>query len=171
VGSLASGDSLPVSCPWTPSVSGSGTVHACLKAEIVYAFDSDYQNNCAQHNIQIEQAGSPARFRMEVVNPTGEDLTIRVLNDLTPHTGWRINQSETTFFMGALDCPRVVNFTLTPTLRTRDHVSVNIRIVGINHNQQQVDLGGVGLVARPPRRWVGRLLRPVGRAVAFWRSW
>ncbi len=113
-GPLAPGGSMSVSLPWTPSISGPppGTVHACLKAEIVTPFDTDYDNNCAQHNINIQQTSSPAHFHLRVVNPTGLNITVALSNDLPAKARWTLEQSEKTFTMGAADCPHEVDLYL-----------------------------------------------------------
>ncbi|ANM29732.1 hypothetical protein ABI59_09310 [Acidobacteria bacterium Mor1] len=86
-GLLAPGGRTTVTCPYRPRVSGSppGTVHACMKAEIVYSLDTDFGNNRAQHNVNIRQTASPARFRMEVVNPT--DSVVTTVLTPTPKCG------------------------------------------------------------------------------------
>lgn len=75
---LAPGAEVILECDYTPEISGTGEVHACLKAEIVYPFDVNSDNNRAQHNVLIRPTGSPATFQLKVVNPLEVDVTIDI---------------------------------------------------------------------------------------------
>lgn len=150
-GPLATGATMTVSCPWTPSATGSSgslssAVTASLRAEIVTPYDSDYANNCAHHNVSIMQTISFAHFRMRVINTTGQDINVSLLNDLNPNSGWMLGQSEQSFFMKTNDCPRPVNFTLTPDPGVMGRQPVNIRIIGTTTDNRQLDLGGVTII-------------------------
>jgi len=147
---LASGGTVTVNCPWTPSVSGlpPGVVHACLKAEIIYPFDLTFVNNKAQHNIDIKQTQSPATFRMSVVNPTNEDLTIQLRETFLAGTsGWTLTKSMNNFLLPAVSCPQLVTLQMNPGLNHSQSGSADVEIVGIRQNSQEISLGGVRVIA------------------------
>jgi hypothetical protein len=154
-GPLAAGATMTLNCPWTPSISGAppGVVHACLKAQIVTPFDTDYSNNNAQHNVNIQQTHSPATFRMRVVNPTGTNILMTVRNDLTNNSSWKLSvagftNGPVTFQMAAQDCPRTLDITLTPPANLISTQAVNMRVFGSFENSDRViPFGGVQLVA------------------------
>jgi subtilisin family serine protease len=150
------GGSALVSCPWTPEVSGPppGTVHACLKAEIVYPYDSNFANNRAQHNVDIEQTHSPATYRLSVVNPLNESLTVQLRGTFSQRTrGWSLTKSRDNFVMTGSDCPQLVTLTLTPLVGVTlpsSEAQADVQVVGIRQNLQEVSLGGVRIVALAP---------------------
>jgi serine protease AprX len=165
VPSLASGASTTVSCAWTPLVSGAppGTVHACLKAEVIYPYDTDFTNNKAQHNINIQQTFSPASFNMQISNPTNEDLTIIVQDNLDTRVapGWKVLMDTATFAMAADECPVTQTIQLEPCALTdgetgppcgpegRTDIAVaDIQIIGVRANGEQLLLGGATLQAQ-----------------------
>ncbi len=157
-GPLAAGDEIPISLPWTPQVSGSppGTVHACLKAYIVWPFDTDFSNNNAQHNVDIHQTHSPAAFTLRVVNPTGTNISVTVSNDKPAGSMWTlvlggVTNAPVTFQMAAKDCPRTLEGTLTPPPNAVGTQAVSFRIFGsVSNSTQNIPLGGMQVVAVVP---------------------
>jgi len=150
---VPSGGTTTVSCPWTPSVSGTppGSVHACLKAEIIYPYDLNFANNKAQHNILIKQTSSPANFTMSVANPTNENLTIQLRDRARPSTqGWTVTKSMDNFAMTPTTCPQIVTITLTPGSTHSTTADVDVEVVGIRTGGQEISLGGVTVCAVPP---------------------
>jgi hypothetical protein len=147
---LASGGSTTlIPCAWTPTQNpGTGVVHACLKAEIVYPYDLSPANNFAQHNINIQHA-STATFKMLVENPLEQDVMINLRDDFDSTTGWVFWKSEDNFAMPAHSCSRVVQFRLTspPSAHIGDSMKVNVAIVGVVGGTESIELGGVGLIA------------------------
>lgn len=144
---LAPGRCSTVECPWVPELAG----HVCAKAEIVNPCDLDPSDDFAQRNLEIRQSHSPAEFRMQVVNPTGEDLDVEVLADFGPYCGgWNFFQSENEFELGAAVCPVFVDFALTPLAGTTASCRVGVRVEGVRTNGTRVALGGVSLLGSVP---------------------
>lgn len=83
------GQTVPVTCPWTPSIPG----HGCLKAELIYTADVTSTNNCAQHNIDVEFAIFPesATFRAFVSNPLGFKIHVRLRTTLSSEAEWELD--------------------------------------------------------------------------------
>lgn len=174
------------SCPWIPEADGltPPTVHACLKAYIIYPNDTDPSNNCAQHNVNIVQTHSPALFTMTVVNPTGEDAEMEIVTEPSEREieaqGWRLtmNDEDRNFFMGATDCPRTVTIALeagdgNPPEQMPVTVTVRRRLGG----QEFEVLGGVQMIGlngngtpRPPDRAIFDGIRHVALGGADLRS-
>ncbi len=154
VGPLNSGQTTTVTCPWTPSISGStGVVHACLKAEIVYPQDSNFSNNKAQHNIDIAQTKSPAVFKMEFVNKLGVPLEMQLQptfgceGGVCP--GWVLSLDQTEFPMQPDDCPRAVEVRLEPVSPSAvREARVDIEAVGIDPTGRRHRQGGNSVLAR-----------------------
>jgi serine protease AprX len=154
LGPLNSGQSTTVTCPWTPSISGStGVVHACLKAEIVYPQDSNFANNYAQHNIDIAQTKSPAVFTMEFVNKLSLPLemelqpTFACQGGVCP--GWQLTLDQTEFTMQPDDCPRPVVVRLEPVgPNAVREARVDIEAVGIDPTGRRHRQGGNSVLAR-----------------------
>lgn len=147
--SLAKDEKAEVTCPYTPVVSGKppGTVHACLKAEIVYPSDSDFTNNRAQHNVEIQQAKSPAVFNVRVVNPTQLDLIMHLRERFVSGQGWRLVKQADSFLLRADDCPRTVTLELVPDgPGVSPSAEVSVAVVGTTAGGQDIPLGGVVLV-------------------------
>lgn len=154
VASLASGTTVTFSCPWVPAANGTppGSVHACLKAYIIYPQDTDFTNNCAQHNVNVRQTHSPAYFNFTVVNPTGENIEMEIRTDPSAATleqmGWQMTINQAAFGMDAYECPRVMTIGLEPmTPNAPNEVNVTVEVVG-NLNGNELSLGGVGLIAQ-----------------------
>ena len=151
-GPLLPGRSISVSTPWIPGENAKNAVgHACLKAEIVHANDTNGTNNCAQRNIFIKRATSPAQYSALIVNPTGEDRTILIKNDFDPSSGWTFTQSSASSFpMGASECPRKIDFVLTPKPGARQSVCANISIVAVRADNSEEPLGGFTIAGCQP---------------------
>jgi subtilisin family serine protease len=154
VPSLASGATITLSCPWVPAANGTppGSVHACLKAYIIYPEDIDFTNNCAQHNVNVRQTHSPAYFNFTVANPTGQSLDMDVRTTPTAvqleQMGWQMTIDQAAFGMDAYGCPKVLTIGLEPfTQNAPDEVNVTVEVVG-NVNGNDLSLGGVALVAQ-----------------------
>ncbi len=177
---LLPGASITVSCDYTPIVSGAppGQVHACLKAEIVYADDTDFVNNQAQHNIQIAQAASPARFPLRVVNPTPVDLTLDLRDTpvcpcavggppTCPCRGWAFRASENGFRLAADDCPRSVVLELDPIGPDPvPRAEFDVAVVGRDDQGEEHPLLGVTIIGLlPPTGSVTDSLRITGKSV------
>lgn len=162
-------------CPWTPIVSGPppGSVHACLKAQIIYPFDTNYSNNCAQRNIDIAQTFfarsesesddaelSPVSalgqvgattFPVLVTNPTRQPLFITLghnLNACGLGGQWNIEFSDNNFFLFEGECPRTVEATLRPGPNADVPVQASVYIVGTDFNGNSFQLGGVGIAGQ-----------------------
>ncbi len=152
-GPLASGASMTVTAPWTPAITppSLATVHACLKAEIVYPFDSNYANNCAQHNIDILPPGmSPLQmttFQAAIVNPTDQTLTIQFSTNFNPETGWRLTMDQP-FTMPPFGCPHVSTFTLTPPANGTRGQMVDVNVLGFTPAGARMNLGGFAIVGQ-----------------------
>ena len=152
---LAPGGSTVVSCAWTPTISGTppGTVHACLKSQVIYAYDANFSNNGAQHNINITQTASPARLAMEVVNKTELPLTMLLEPEFACEDrecpGWSVRTSANGIPMAPDDCPRNVDIDLNPDdpAAVRE-AAVRIRVVGVDPQGRRLDQGGVEMRAR-----------------------
>jgi serine protease AprX len=146
-GPLASGKQAEVTCPYTPAISGKppGTVHACLKAEIVYPYDTDSANNRAQHNVDIKQAKSPAVFNVRVVNPTRLDLVMHLRERFVSGSGWQLIKHADDFLLRADECPRTVTMDLVPSAGATRSVVVSVAIGGTPPSGHDIPLGGVVL--------------------------
>jgi hypothetical protein len=149
---LMPGDRTTVSCEYTPEVSGAppGQVHACLKAEVVYAFDTDYQNNRAQHNVNVEQAYSPARFAFGVSNPT--DFTQQL--DIVPSypegepKGWKLELDQEQVVLAPDDCPVTIEAIFEPIdADAQRRAEVDLAVLGEQIGEEE-DYGGVTLMAQ-----------------------
>ncbi len=154
-------------CPWTPEADNlfPPVVHACLKAYIIYPSDTDPSNNCAQRNVNIQQTHSPALFHMKVVNPTGEDADMEIVTEPTARElaarGWRLTTEQTSFRMGAHDCPRTVTLALE-AVGQNPPKEIPVKVTIQRRRGQEVDiLGGVQLIGqngngtpRPPDKAV-----------------
>lgn len=155
---LGVGAKATVDCPYTPAVSGlpPGTVHACLKAEAVSACDRNSVNNRAQHNVNIRQTHSPAELRMQVVNPTHDDLTVRLETELDEETtGWQVSTSLKEFFLSADACPKPVDISLEPVDPDATPAGeVSVRVVGIDQEGNEEVLGGVVMIGWSPAMFV-----------------
>lgn len=157
VGPLASGATLPIVVNWTPNILGPavGDVHACLKAEIIYALDANYVNNCAQHNIDVSDGFSGSSFQLQVVNPLAEPLVVEIVNDFRDDgvgaPNWVFSQSRSFFEMGAFDGPQNVEFSLRPVAATKGAKKVSVSVIGTTREQRRVLLGGGSLYARMRR--------------------
>jgi subtilisin family serine protease len=76
-GSLGPGQTATFTCPYTPQISGSqGNVQASLKAQIIYPYDTDFQNNRARRNVNIGQTVITANFPTDLTNATVSLQTI-----------------------------------------------------------------------------------------------
>jgi hypothetical protein len=155
VDGLAPGQTLSISCAWTPELSGTfpGVVHACLKAEIVYPRDTVFANNFAQHNINVLLTSSPASFRMEVDNKSDVPLTMDVRETFdcpgAECFGWQFTASADLFPMQPDDCPRQVELLLEPVDPSAvREARVRVGIVGIPPAGPEVEQGGVAVEAR-----------------------
>jgi len=151
-GPLPVGATQTVTVPWTPTVTGGpiGTVHACIKGEIIFTQDTLYSNNQAQHNINIQNTFSPARFQMQVVNPTNQDLLMTLAHNFDECQGngnWTVLLPEP-FTMRAGDPPRTVLILVDPVETRQGSAIIGIEVVGRNDNGERFTLGGVGLVAQ-----------------------
>ncbi|MGP1347864.1 MAG: S8 family peptidase [Phycisphaerales bacterium] len=157
---IASGATASVTCPWTPFASGPppGYVHGCLKANIAYAFDSNFANNKAQRNIDIEQTASPAKFDFQVMNDTDEELLIVLAHDLEVCEGqglWGAGFDLNNFVMQPGQCPVGVRAELVPRFPQEmppgSFAQANVKVVGYSLQKGiPYDLGGVQIVAQTP---------------------
>jgi subtilisin family serine protease len=157
--------------PWTPQASGSGVVHECLKAEVIYPPDLfPPANNFAQHNVDVQvvpgagaasATGSASRaaatssaltYTLEMVNPTQEAMSMDIHatgGDLTG-SGWTMSPTGYGFALSPNDCGRAVTFTLTPGVGARDSVRVALSVTGfpLSGSGGYAELGGVTIVGR-----------------------
>ncbi len=154
-------------CPWTPEADGltPSVVHACLKAYIIYPSDTDPSNNCAQHNVNIQQTHSPALFHMTVVNPTGEEALMEIVTDPPAEKleaqGWKLTTEKTSFRMGANECPKTVTIAMEAVGQNpAKEIPVNITIQRRKGQETEI-LGGVQMIGqngngtpRPPDKAV-----------------
>ncbi|HKO99583.1 MAG TPA: S8 family serine peptidase [Pyrinomonadaceae bacterium] len=150
---MSANQTITVSCPWTPVVDAEkGDAHACLKAFIINPKDTNAANDCAQRNVSIRATQSPASFKFKVVNPTNEDLTIRLVHDLNvcASNGWTIHFPTPTFTLRAGDPPRTVEAILDPGAQTTGAQQVAVTAVGVRADGTELSLGGVTLVAQIP---------------------
>lgn len=148
-----------VTVNWTPTISGPvpGTVHACLKAEIIYPTDTDFANNRAQHNINIANTvpgfgPMPLTFQVLVTNPTDRLLTIGLEHGgATVCTGpagdWQVIPPAPVELRPG-DPPRVVEIRVENRDQGRGAAFIPVSIVGTDANGRQVALGAVGLVVQ-----------------------
>lgn len=150
---LAKGNTITISTPWTPSVSlTTGNAHACLVGKIVYPNDAQTANDCARRNVSIVATGSPARFTFAVVNPTDEDLRVRLEHSFgsCPSRGWSITVPAEEMLLRGGDPPRTIHVAIDPGQETRGSRIVSIAAVGTRASGETVSLGGVTLVAQTP---------------------
>jgi hypothetical protein len=150
-GPLAVGASMNIDCPWTPGVTGTppGSVHACLKSEIIFPNDCNFGNNFAQHNINIQQSFSPAFFRMEVLNPTDCDILVVLDWQLDPPDApWMFETEAFEFQLGGREPPRQVEMALVPEAPGQDPVRADVRALGFTKDGRLLDLGEVVLFAQ-----------------------
>lgn len=150
---LQPGSCQDVRCPWTPRVSGAvpGVVHACVKGEIIYFCDPNGANNYGQRNLDIQTSQSPAEFRMQVVNPTAEDLFMEILPEFSPAcSGWSFAQSAAGFPLGATGCGKVVELSLTPGAGTTASCKVEVAVEGVRPDHGRLVFNGVTLVGVVP---------------------
>jgi hypothetical protein len=142
---VASGDSsIHLACIWTPKKTGQ-SVHACLKARIVFANDLNFDNNFEQHNVEIEPAHSPANFHMSIVNPTDQNLTMHITTTFPQGTnGWTLTRSPASDFpLPATACPVDLLLSLTPPAGTGATTStVDVAVEGITAGGVHLPLGG-----------------------------
>jgi hypothetical protein len=77
---LGPGQTAVFSCPYTPQLSGSNPayVQASLKAEIIYPYDTKFENNRARRSVNIGQTTVSLVFPTELTNPTVSLQTIRL---------------------------------------------------------------------------------------------
>lgn len=157
---LAAGNTITVMCNWTPSISTVGTVHACLKSEIVYAHDTDFSNNCAQHNVDITRTvNNIADFQFEVRNNQAQP--IQVIIDPILQAGldreWNFKFSKLNFFMEEGVPPEIVTVQATKlpaSTANFDTATVHVPIIAVltkttgNFSEgDTVNIGGVTLQA------------------------
>ncbi len=139
-------------CAWTPRfLTGTTNVHACLKAEVAYPYDTRFDNNYGQHNVMLKQANSPAVFDVQVVNPTELPLTMELHGSCSGGecNGWYIQPDSNGFPLGPAECPRTVQVTMEPIDASASREArFDWAIVGVDGFGQQVLLGGVTTVAR-----------------------
>lgn len=148
---LGAGDCTHVRCDWTPRVSGTGVVHACVKAEVVYSCDTDSSNHYIQANLSIETSNTTSEFAMQAVNPAAEDLTMEILPRFSPACGgWSFSQSDPRFFMAVAQCGRVVNFSLTPGPGTTASCRVDVAVEGVRPDGSRLSFPGVTLLGAVP---------------------
>lgn len=157
VPALAPGATRILGCPWQPRISGTppGSVHACLKAEVIYPYDSDPGNNRAQRNVDIQQTASPAVFQMEVANPTKEPLSMslrpKFLCDCPGPgnccQGWDISFSENQFTLRPDECARTVTITLTPGPGAVRRAIADIAVFGRPEGGEELPLLGTRVEA------------------------
>lgn len=150
---LAKGNTIVVSAPWTPAVSlVTGNAHACLVGKIVYPGDSNPSNDCARRNVSVVATGSPARFTFAVVNPTDEDLRVRLEHSFGAcfSRGWSISVPAEEMFLRAGDPPRTIEVAIDPGAETHGSRIVSIAAVGTRASGETLSLGGVTLVAQTP---------------------
>lgn len=148
-----------VSCPFTPSVSGSGQVTANLVAKVIYPLDNSFDDNQVKHSILIQQAASPATFSVRVVNPTERDLTVQLRETfacpcpsggpaLCPCPGWTFGASENGFALPADACHKSVTLQLDPGAGAVPEATVHVAVLGTDGAGQSVDLSGFSLRAQ-----------------------
>ncbi len=149
---LAPGASAMITVPWTPKVDpGTGTVHACLKAEVIFECDTDFSNNNAQRNILIRRANSPAEFRFEVRNAFQREGEFELVFQNPSPANWDIVLSDTNFTMEDCAPPKAIDVQLIPNPNTPllDTVEVSIGLRGrpVGEPVQFRDLTGVTIIA------------------------
>jgi len=147
---ILSGDSIHMSCVWTPKKTGE-SVHACLKARVVYPNDLDFDNNFAQHNVEIEPAHSPANFHMSIVNPTDQDLTMHITTTFPQGANnWTLTRSPVADFpLASAACPTDLLLSLTPPASPGGPLTstVDIAVEGITSGGVHIPLGGGTIIA------------------------
>jgi hypothetical protein len=159
---------------WTPGYSGAapGTMHACLKAEIVYGPDTFTDDNFAQHNVEIQSAPqnslrrggdasalsalttqqmfAPIQYTMQIVNPTTELLSVDfhdVAGELAG-SGWALTQSSYGELLAPGDCPFQLTLTLTPSDTAHAQVRCAIAVTGYRMAGGSYALGGASIVGQ-----------------------
>lgn len=151
IATLAAGATTTVTVPWTPQVSSaSGSAHACLKAEIIYPCDLDYDNNCAQHNVDIKPANTPATFTFQAVNSKNQDLEFWLDIPPTLPNGWTTTLSDSLFTLSPGDCPKQITVDLDPVaVPFGDSIKVPVHVLArrIGMATDTIDMGGVTLCA------------------------
>lgn len=157
-GPLPPGASITVQAPWTPNISGTppGVVHSCVYARIIYVDDTDFSNNDAQHNLDIQQTHSPSRSQVIVMNPTSHDLRIEfevAEISVMQAAGWTFSASPSSFETYRGDCPVQVEMVLTPLAGATPRQRATIRVLGYRLDDPAappLDLGVFGFEAYVP---------------------
>lgn len=99
---------LPVSINWTPQ----NASHQCLKVQIGYGPDTDYSNNNAQRNLNVQS--SPANFMVQNTL-TEEPAEVRLVPTMdNPQLNWDFALKPRVLTLGAMDCPQQVSVELFP---------------------------------------------------------
>ncbi|ASS56435.1 S8 family serine peptidase [Rhizobium leguminosarum] len=150
---LDAGKDRTTQCNWTPKFAG----HSCLKAEIVYSNDTNYANNCAQHNVDIRTLSAAivankdiapeskrAAFTGEFVNETEKKLIVRTkLSKSSANWDANVDHSNQQFTSYPGECPRKINVYLVPNDEKADAVSVDVIFEGRSpEDENWMDLGG-----------------------------
>jgi subtilisin family serine protease len=163
-GPLAPGGTATVSCDYTPLLSGAppGSVHACLRAEVIYPLDTNFTNQRAQHNVNIEEAFSPATYKVHVSNPSMQALDMSLVNQWLcecpppgsgdfhcPCPGWVFENSTPTIPLDADSCPVTVEVKLDPIdpMLTTRRAMVDLAVIGVDGGGGQTPYSGVTLEA------------------------
>jgi Subtilisin-like serine proteases len=143
-----SGDTAHLACVWTPKKTGQ-SVHACLKARIIYANDLEFGNNTAQQNVEIEPAHSPANFHMSISNPTDQDLTMHITTTFPQGSnGWSLTRSPVgDFSLPSAACPTDLLLSLIPpTVPDVTSSRVDVAVEGITTSGSHIPLGSATIV-------------------------
>lgn len=153
----------PLSCPWTPRALAPNppdpqnpnapqppTVHACLKADIVYPLDRDFSNNFGQHNIDIARTHSAVSFPAQVFNTTQSMVRVEIDGQCSNGEcqGWSYGPEDNGFDLPPEACPRTLDFIMEPVAPNAPRaIQIDWAIRGVTPQGDPLTLGGFSTAA------------------------
>lgn len=166
---IASGDTVHVHQPWTPS----NDTHQCIQVSIDFGLDSDFSNNITQRNVQVTPALAGMQMQqlqLQVENPLMSAAKI-VLTAKPERAGWACRLSDTAFVLDPLkDCPRLIDVLLEPPpgVAAGESANCNITATAAPRGGLPQPIGGVTVrhVVPKPCRIVGMVVDESGRPLA-----
>jgi subtilisin family serine protease len=157
---IASGATLPVSTTWTPA----NASHQCMMVEIAYGPDTDFSNNKAQRNLNVQ--ASPLQFQVQNTLTEGP-TTINLIPTLGAGiSNWSFELEPRQITMSAIDCPVTATAQLFPgaNVPPGEQATLNVAAVA-NTVFGPVLLGGVTVVGKQPKQETNSM--PTLRLVKF----
>jgi hypothetical protein len=124
--------------------------HQCLQVEIGYGADTDYSNNKAQRNVEVQS--SPVFFQVKntlTEQPAVIELVPKLANTNNPN--WTFIVEPRQMILAAGDCPQLAKAELLPNALTPagDRQRLDVAAI-INTTSGPLVLGGVSVEAFQP---------------------